>query len=328
MNMPSQSQPITVGHFFENARNTAQLKLLAGEAYLDNVILEEAINRPGLALAEFYQYFANKRIQVFGLAEMSYLKSLDKPEREKRLEGMFQQDIPCVVLTRNRNLTPELERMSLKYKVPILRSPLITSRFINLATLTMESLVAPTLKFLGTMMDVMGIGVLIEGPPGIGKSEAALGLIERGFSLVADDLTVIHRDSHSRLICTSSEMTRYHMEIRGLGIIHVPSIFGMASVSLEKRLDLVVSLYPADPAKEGDRSGLQKKIRKILDIDVSLVELPVAPGRDMAGVIEVAAMNQKLSYLGHEAAKEFDQQIIKTLQKRGGNQFPVRDLPK
>src|SRR5690606_28655113 len=120
---------------------------------------------------------------------------------------------------------------------------------------------------------------------GIGKSEAALGLIERGFSLVADDLTVIHRDSHARLICTSSELTRFHMEIRGLGIIHVPSIFGMASVSLEKRLDMIVSLYPTDPSKEGDRSGLTKKTRKVLDIDVALVELPVAPGRDMAGVI-------------------------------------------
>ncbi len=324
--MSNQPPQVTVGQFFETARNSTQLKLISGHDYMDNVILEEAINRPGLALAEFYHYFANKRIQVFGLAEMSYLKSLDKPEREKRLDMMFQQDIPCVVLTRNRNMTPDLERMSQKYKVPILRSPLITSRFINLATLTMETLVSPTLKFGGTMMDVMGIGVLIEGPPCICKSEAALGLIERGFSLVADDITVIHRDSHSRLVCTSSELTRYHMEIRGLGIIHVPSIFGMASVSLEKRLDMVVSLYPADPAKEGDRSGLEKKTRKILDIDVSLVELPVAPGRDMAGVIEVAAMNQKLSYLGHEAAKEFDQQIIRTLQKRGGDQYPNRKL--
>ena len=133
---------------------------------------------------------------------------------------------------------------------------------------------------------------------------------------MADDLTVIHRDAHSRLICTASELTRYHMEIRGLGIIHVPSIFGMASVSLEKRLDIIVSLYPADPSQEGDRSGLTKKTRKILDMEVTLVELPVAPGRDMAGVIEVAAMNQKLSYLGHEAAKEFDQHLIRTLQRR------------
>lgn len=318
--MQPPSPIVTVGIFLEHVRQQTQLTLVAGGEYLDNVIEEEAINRPGLALAEFYQYFANKRIQVFGLAEMSYLKSLSKEEREKRVEGMFQQHIPCVVLTRNRNITPELQHLSQKYKVPILRSPLITSRFINLATLSMESLVAPVMKFVGTMMDVMGIGVLIEGPAGIGKSEAALGLIERGFSLVADDLTVIHRDSHVRLICTSSELTRFHMEIRGLGIIHVPSIFGMASVSLEKRLDMIVSLYPTDPSKEGDRSGLTKKSRKVLDIDVALVELPVAPGRDMAGVIEVAAMNQKLAYLGHEAAKEFDQHIIRTLQKRGGIQ--------
>ncbi|WFB35272.1 HPr(Ser) kinase/phosphatase [Kiritimatiellota bacterium B12222] len=314
--MANKVNGVTVGDFLEQAGAATELSLISGKEYIGNVILEEAINRPGLALADFFQYFANKRIQVFGLAEMTYLKSLPQQERALRLEHLFQQNIPCVILTRNRNIIPEIEVVSEKYRVPVLSSPLITNRFINMATLAMETLVAPSMKFSGTMLDVMGIGVLIEGPPGIGKSEAALGLIERGFSLVADDLTIIHRDSLSLLTCTSSELTRFHMEIRGLGIIHVPSIFGMASVSLEKRLDMIVSLYPADPSKEGDRSGLSKKTRKVLDIDVSLVELPVAPGRDMAGVIEVAAMNQKLSYLGHEAAKEFDQHVIRSLQKR------------
>lgn len=308
--------PVTVGSFFEHAERMMPLKLLSGEAYLDRVILEEALNRPGLALADFYQYFANKRIQVFGLAEMSYLKSLTMLERERRLEGLFQQNIPCVVLTRNRTATSELERMAHKYKVPVLRTTLVTSRFINLATLAMEHLVTPQLRMSGTTLDVMGVGVLIEGNAGIGKSEAALGLIERGYSLVADDVTLVRRDAHARLMCTSTEMTRYHMEIRGLGIIHVPSLFGMASVTLENRLDMVVSLYPADPTQEGDRSGLTKNTRKILDVTVPLVELPVAPGRDMAGVIEVAAMNQKLSHLGHEAAKEFDNHVIRTLQRK------------
>lgn len=308
--------PVTVGSFLDYAKSLMPVSLHIGEDYLDNAIPEESINRPGLALADFFQYFANKRIQVFGLSEMTYLKALSSLEREERVEKLFQQGIPCVVLTRNRTATSEMERMAHKYKVPILRSPLVTSRFINLATLAMEHLVAPVLRFSGTMLDVMGIGVLIEGAPGIGKSEAALGLIERGYSLVADDMTLIRRDQHSVLMCTSSEMTRFHMEIRGLGIIHVPSLFGMASVTLEKRLDMIVSLYPADPTLEGDRSGLSKNSRKILDLNVPLVELPVAPGRDMAGVIEVAAMNQKLSHLGHEAAKEFDQHLIRTLQKR------------
>ncbi len=308
--------PVTVGSFLDHAKSLMPVSLHVGEDYLDNAIPEESINRPGLALADFFQYFANKRMQVFGLSEMTYLKSLTPLQREERLEKLFQQGIPCITLTRNRTATSEMERLAHKYKVPILRSPLITSRFINLATLAMEHLVAPVLRFSGTMLDVMGIGVLIEGAPGIGKSEAALGLIERGFSLVADDLTLIRRDQQSVLMCTSSEMTRFHMEIRGLGIIHVPSLFGMASVTLEKRLDMIVSLYHADPALEGDRSGLSKNSRKILDLKVPLVELPVAPGRDMAGVIEVAAMNQKLSHLGHEAAKEFDQHLIRTLQKR------------
>ena len=307
---------VTVGDFLTHAQTLMPLSLCQGEDELGTVIPEEAINRPGLALAEFYQYFANKRIQVFGLAEMTYLKSLPTPlERERRLERLFQEDIPCLILTRNRTPTPELERMARKYRVPILRTPLITSRFVNLATLAMEHLTTPALRMSGTTLDVMGIGVLIEGAAGIGKSEAALGLIERGFSLVADDVTLVRRDARAQLMCTSTEMTRYHMEIRGLGIIHVPSLFGMASVTLEHRLDMVVSLYPADPLREGDRSGLSKKSRKILDVSVPLVELPVAPGRDMAGVIEVAAMNQKLAHLGHEAAKEFDQQVVRTLQR-------------
>lgn len=313
---PQTPGPVSVGEFLDYARTLMPISLQAGGEYLDNPILEEAINRPGLALADFFQYFANKRIQVFGLAEMTYLKSLSSLDRVDRLKHMFQENIPCVVLTRSRHATPELKRLAIQYRVPILRTPLITSRFINLATLAMEQLATPILKVSGTSLEVMGVGVLIEGPPGIGKSEAALGLIERGFSLVADDLTVIRREAYGQLICTSSEATRFHMEIRGLGIIHVPSIFGMASVSLEKRLDLIVSLYHCDPGREGDRSGLTKKSRNILDQEVPLVELPVAPGRDMAGVIEVAAMNQKLSYLGHEAAKEFDDHIIRTLQKR------------
>jgi HPr kinase/phosphorylase len=309
--------PVTVGEFFQHAQAIMPVSLLSGREHLDRVILEEAINRPGLALSDFYQYFANKRIQVMGLAEMTYLKSLPRPVREQRLANLFKRDIPCMVMTRNRTAPPELERTAHAFKVPILRTPLITSRFINLATLAMEHLMGEVVSVPGTTMDVMGVGVLIQGPPGIGKSEAAMGLIERGHSLVSDDVTLVRRDVRGHLVGTSSEMTRYHMEIRGLGIIHVPSLFGMASVTKEKRLDMVVSLYPADPALEGDRSGLTKKTRKILDLDMPLVDLPVAAGRDMSGVIEVAAMNQKLANLGHEAAKEFDDNVMRRLRERG-----------
>ncbi len=308
--------PVTVGEFFQHAQSIMPLSLLSGREHLDRVILEEAINRPGLALADFYQYFANKRIQVMGLAEMTYLKSLPRPEREQRLANLFKRDIPCVVMTRNRTAPPELERTALADKVPILRTPLITGRFVNLATLAMEHLMGEVVSVPGTTVDVMGVGVLIQGPPGIGKSEAAMGLIERGHSLVSDDVTLVRRDVRGHLVGTSAEVTRYHMEIRGLGIIHVPSLFGMASVTKEKRLDMVVSLYPADPSLEGDRSGLTKKTRKILDLSLPLVDLPVAAGRDMSAVIEVAAMNQKLMNLGHEAAKEFDGNVMNRLRER------------
>ena len=308
--------PITVRDFLAYSLEPLDLTVVHGGDYLDRVIPEEAINRPGLALADFYQYFANKRIQVLGLAELTYLKSLNHELRVERLERLFAQNIPCIVITRNSVILPELKALSLKFQVPIFQTPLITSRFINLATVTMEILTAPQTKMSGTMMDVQGVGVLIEGTPGIGKSEAALGLIERGHSLVSDDVTLMRRDSRGALVGTAPEQIRYHLEIRGLGIIHVPSLFGMAAVAKEAQLDMIVSLYHMDPAREGDRSGLTKNTRKLLDVSVPLVELPVAAGRDIAGVIEVAAMNQKLTNLGHDAAKEFDQKLIASLQTK------------
>lgn len=300
----------TVQQFFDLHGSTLELQVLHGAQFMGRRIPEEAINRPGLALTGFYQYFANKRVQVLGLAEMTYLNSLKGSEQRTKLEALFQRNIPCVVLTRNRTMSQTMRDLSLAYRIPVLRTSMITSRFINGATIGLEDMVAPSTRIAGCMLDILGVGVLIAGKPGIGKSEAALGLIERGHSLVSDDVTEIRKDSRGKLMGSAPESTRYHMEIRGLGIIHVPSLFGMASITREQQLKLVVQLYRMDPRKEGDRSGLVKKTRKVLDLPVPLIEVPVAPGRDMAGVIEVAAMNQKLESLGHSAAKEFDQQLI------------------
>jgi HPr kinase/phosphorylase len=195
---------------------------------------------------------------------------------------------------------------------------MITSRFINAATIIMENLVAPTMRVQGTMVDIMGIGVIIEGPPGIGKSETALTLIERGHSLVADDITVLRKDSSGMLMGAAVEITRYHMEIRGLGIVHVPSLFGVASMRREMALDLIIRLHVWDPEVEDDRTGLAPEVREIMGVKVPCVTLPVAAGRDMAHVIEVAALNQKLKYLGHDAAKELDEKLVEVLMRKTG----------
>lgn len=310
---------LTVRDFYEQGREHLSLSVEYGEKHLWRPVHEAAINRPGLALAGFFQYFANRRIQVVGLAEYAYLKSLADQERTKRMTALLAQHVPCLVITRNRHALPEMVAAAGRYRVPILRSALITSRFINVATVILENMAAPSVRVQGTMVDIMGIGVLIEGRPGVGKSEVALGLIERGYSLVADDVTVLRRESSGRIVASAPEITRYHMEIRGLGIIHVPSLFGVASMRKEMRLDMIVHLHPLkQDSEEDDRTGFNSGVRDVLGVRIPVINLPVAPGRDMAHVVEVAALNQKLRNMGHDAAKELDEKLVEILVHKSG----------
>ncbi len=309
---------ITVKQFHQAGREALSLSVVAGEAHLDRPIQEEALNRPGLALAGFFQYFAHRRVQVMGLAENAYLKSLTQSERAERIRNFFSRQIPCVVIARGRHLFPEMRDLADQHHVPVLKSSLITSRFMNQGTIIMENLMSPRMRVQGTMIDILGIGVLIEGKPGIGKSETALALVERGHSLVSDDITVLRRDSSGIIYGSAVEITRYHMEIRGLGIIHVPSLFGVASIRSEMRLDLILRLHRPDPAVEDDRTGLAGQTRDVLGVQVPVITLPVAAGRDMSHIVEVAALNQKLKQLGHDAAKELDDRLVSVLTSNKG----------
>lgn len=307
---------ITVRQFYEAGRSSLSLDVETGDEFLDQPILEEALNRPGLALAGHFHYFALRRLQVLGLAEYSYLKGLDPAVQTERLGEMFRRRIPGVVLTRNRRATPEMKALSARYRIPVLRTSMITGRFINEATVLISNLTAPTTRVHGTTVDIMGIGVLIEGEPGIGKSETALTLIERGHSLVADDITVLRRTSEKVIMASAVDITRYHMEIRGLGIIHVPSLFGVASMRRETSVDLIVRLQRPSPDMENDRSGLTPQHRDVMGVSIPVITLPVAAGRDLAHVVEVAALNQKLKNLGHDAAKELDEKLIQAMTDR------------
>ena len=307
--------PLTVRRFLDTGRTSLSLEVECGEDFLDNEIPEEALNRPGLALAGFFKYFAFRRLQVFGLAETAYLQSLDAAERMKRLRQMFSQRVPGLVITRQRHALPEMVKLSREYRIPVLRSPLITGRFMNAATMLVDTLTAPRTRVHATMVDIMGVGVILEGEPGIGKSETALALIERGHSLVADDITVLRR-AQNELLASAVEITRYHMEIRGLGIIHVPSLFGVSALRGETRVDLIIRLQRPDPSFEQDRSGLTDKHREVLGVNLPLIELPVAAGRDLAHVVEVAALNQRLKQLGHDAAKELNDKLISRLTSK------------
>jgi len=305
---------VSAGLFLKTAADSLHMQLAAGERGLRRRIPEGTLNRPGLAFSGFYRYFAHRRVQVIGMAEHSYLGSLSREVREQRLREFFSSKVPCVVVTRNWRVHREMIDLAEEFAVPVLRTDMITKHFINAATIVLENLMAPRVNIQGTMVEILGIGVLIDGRAGIGKSEAALGLIKRGYSLVSDDLTALRRDSAGALIASPISVTRYHMEIRGLGIIHVPSLFGVASVREEKRLDLVATLI--DPPAEGRTNEMAddfRSTRRILGVDVPQVFVHVAPGRDVANLVETAALDQKLRRLGHDAEKELDERLVALL---------------
>ncbi|MCK5849786.1 MAG: HPr(Ser) kinase/phosphatase [Kiritimatiellae bacterium] len=301
---------VTVLDFLEAGKKALHLELIAGEAGLKNRINEAAINRPGLVLAGFFEHFSFRRVQVLGLAECAYLSSLSETEREKRLRGFFDARVPCVIISRNKKVFPEVIALAEEFKVPVLRTKMVTKYFVNTATFIMENLRAPHAKVQGTMVEIMGIGVLLEGEPGIGKSEAALGLIKKGYALVSDDITAFRVDSAGALLGAPVRSTRFHMEIRGIGIVHIPSLFGVAAVREEKKLDLVVSLQRMSVQTEEDRSNCCEHSRSVLGIKVPQVIIPVGPGRDIVNVVETAALDQKLKRLGHDAAKELDERLM------------------
>ncbi len=307
---PTTAPIVTVGKFFERHARTLQLKLEGSQVGFERKIREPTINRPGLALAGFYTYFAEKRVQVLGAAEQSYLKSLTEPQRHRRFRALCQAKIPCLVVSRGFHLSPGLLAIAEECGVAVLRTPMITMKFINAATIALEFDFSPTVTEFGSMVDILGIGVLIRGASGVGKSECVLGLIERGYSLVSDDVTRIKSLEGRELMATAPDLTRYHMEVRGIGIINVVSVFGIGAIRIEKRLDLVVTLKDWQELEEVDRIGLDREVYEILKIQVPHITIPVRPGRDIARLIEVAAMDQKLKGLGLNSALEFNNKLI------------------
>src|SRR5437764_13874111 len=233
---------VTVESFYDSHAEKLQMKLEGPRVGFHRKIREPTINRPGLALSGFYTYFAEKRVQVLGAAEHSYLKSLPARVCVQRFRNLCEHKIPCLVISRGFHLAPELLGVTGEAKIAVFRTPIITMKFINAATIALEMDFSPTVTEFGSMVDILGIGVLIRGASGIGKSECVLGLIERGYSLVADDVTRITMLERRELMATAPEMTRNHMEVRGIGIIDVAKIFGIGSIRVEKRLDLVVTL--------------------------------------------------------------------------------------
>ncbi len=318
--MPSQSLPkyvdsVTVRQIFESYGKVLQLDLVTGQEGLDRTVHETSLNRPSLPLTGYFKHFAAKRIQLFGAGEMAYLKDLNEDRQTEVLSEICRRHIPCMVVSRNLAPTKAMLRVCEEAQVPLFRTPLSTRIFLSHAAVLMERKFAPRVTEHGTTLDIKGIGTLIRGRSGVGKSECALALIERGHSLVADDLTFITLINDDELMATSSHLNRGYMECRGLGIINISELFGVRSVRKEKRIDLVVTFTEGNVDMEEDRTGLEENFYNILDIHVPHIEILVRPGRDMARLVEVAALIQASKRMGHNSAKEFNDRLIAEMQK-------------
>jgi HPr kinase/phosphorylase len=305
-----ERQTVTVGQLFKEQGEALEMKLLSEEVGFDRVIREPTVNRPGLALSGFTRYFAYKRVQVMGHAEVFYLRSLRREERVARYAYLFAYKIPCFVFSRGNKPDKELLEAAALARVPVFQTPLVTMKFINKATLELEMMFAPRVSEHGCMVDILGVGVIIKGESGIGKSEAVLALIERGYSLVADDVVKGVLVDGREVLCTSSELTRDHMEVRGIGIINVAQMFGVRAIRKEKTLDLIVTLKAWNDVTDVDRLGMEQEFVQVLGVNVPHVVLPVRPGRDIARLIEVAAFQTKLRKSGFNAAEDLNNRLL------------------
>ena len=307
-------ESISVKDFYETGRKSLRLQLIAGSAGLSRVIQEKSLNRPALALVGHFKYFGNKRIQLFGAGEMAYLWDLPGDQQEKSLAAIAAHPIPCIVISNHNEPPLSLTRIAEEGNIPVFRTPLTSKNFSIGATLLLEEMFAPSITVHGTLLDIQGVGTLISGESGVGKSECALALIERGHSLVSDDITYVKLLNDHELHGTSSEINRGYMECRGIGIINIAELFGIRAVRLNKRIDMIIHFKNWNPELDEERTGLDQHFEYLLDHPVPAIEIPVRPGRDMARLVEVATMVHSLRLMGHDSAKEFNQRLIEKMK--------------
>lgn len=296
----------TVADFYEAGCERLSLSVLAGAERMDRIIEEPILNRPGLALTGFYKDFESRRVQVMGNAEVSYMHSKPLDELLESIRGFLAHRPALVVFTNGAVPVPEGFPIAEEFGVVVMSTPLSTRAFTHHSLFILDHLAAPKMTIYGTMIEVCGLGILLESDPGIGKSETALGLLRRGAALIADDLTCIRKDSAiNELYGSASNSTVGFMEIRGIGIIHVPSIFGVDAVRGEKRLQLVITLKRFEEIRsEVDRIGQMRKTREILGVKVPNIVIPVSEGRDLVNLVETAAQQHKLILSGQDPAAQ------------------------
>ena len=309
---------LRLGEFLSRRGDPLQLEALTGELGLDRQMPEAEVAGPGLALAGYTGRFAPNRLHVFGETEITYLSSLTPEERRKSLEKFFSFDLFCIFVTKGQEVPSEMLELARAKGVPVLRSKLKTAEFYRRIKPIVEEAFAPRATLHGSLADVYGVGLLFVGRSGIGKSECVLDLVERGHRLVADDVVQVTRRGNDVLIGRGHELAAHHMEIRGIGLIDIPALFGVRAVRQQKRIEVVVQLEDWETAKDADRTGLAREETTILDVTVPRVVVPLNPGKNITVISEVVAMMHLLRYSGVDVAAAFNARLIKRMKDQRG----------
>ncbi len=304
---------VTVKDLLEDREYKLELELVSGEPHLGRAITDSSIHKLGLALTGISFSLDPGQIQLMGGAELAYLQMLDSEERGDVISALLRHQFPCMIFTRGLNPPADLLEALLEKQISCLSSGVETGEFIRRLGSYLDDHLAPRISFHGVLIDVIGIGVLILGQSGIGKSETALDLVLKGHRLVADDIVEIFRRGNATLVGKASEMIKFHMEIRGLGIINIQDLYGISATRDRKKIDLVIELVEWEEGKDFDRLGLDDDTYPILGLEVSHLTIPVRPGRNVSSIVEVAARNQLLKQRGHHSAREFQNRLLQGL---------------
>ncbi len=306
---------ITVNDLLQDRGSKLDLELLGGDAGLGNALRVHRIQKPGLALAGYVAQLRPHRVEVLGETEIAYLATLDPGARDASLRRVFEAGVACFVVTKGLKVPAVAVEEADRTRTPLLRTPLRSSVFIERVSGFLEERLARSTSLHGVLVDVMEVGILLLGPSSIGKSECALDLVLRGHRLVADDVVRVRLVPPFRLLGRGEGLIRYHMEIRGLGILNIQDLFGISAIRDEKDVELVIELVSWDQAKKIDRLGVEESSHSILGVDVPLVQVPVGPGRNIASVVEVAARNYLLKRMGHNSAIRLQERLAARLRE-------------
>lgn len=309
-------QDVYVVDFIQKQGQQLELSVVACEEFLKRKILKPELQRPGLSLAGFTKKYVPNRLIVFGNSELLYLKELEKTLKQERLTAILTEQTPAVIIAGKHSIPSVIISLCKERKIPLLKTGLSTMQFISLANFLLADLFAPTITCHGTLVEAFGVGVLIQGDSSIGKSEAALGLIERGHRLISDDVVRLRLRKDAFIEGTGPELNKHVIEIRGIGIINVAHLYGAVCVRSSKRLDLIIKLEEWDDGAFYDRIGLDEKCIEMLGVNLPYHILPVKPGRDVVLLIETIVLNHRLKSMGYHSAREFNVKLLQTISQK------------